>query len=123
LLVTFACRHCNVALVVPDDLTGQYMICPICSGGNDIPDPPQMPFTGRAADYGVVELKCLNCGYNVEGLTDNLCPECGRRFTPAYLAKLAAKGPLKGPNIYVLIMWIVVLTSPCWITALFSMFD
>lgn len=26
--------------------------------------------------------RCLNCGYIVDGLSDNRCPECGRAFDP-----------------------------------------
>ena len=25
---------------------------------------------------------CVACGYNLQGLTDARCPECGREFTP-----------------------------------------
>ncbi|MGD8453869.1 MAG: hypothetical protein PVJ57_18800 [Phycisphaerae bacterium] len=27
--------------------------------------------------------RCLDCGYILEGLSDNRCPECGRAFDPA----------------------------------------
>ncbi len=30
---------------------------------------------------------CPNCGYNLTGLPENRCPECGREFDPAQLAQ------------------------------------
>ena len=34
---------------------------------------------------------CLNCGYNLTGLTELRCPECGARFTRAELYKARVK--------------------------------
>jgi hypothetical protein len=32
-------------------------------------------------------LKCPTCGYDVRGLPENRCPECGRPFDPAILRR------------------------------------
>ncbi len=37
-------------------------------------------------------MRCLGCGYNLRGLPENRCPECGRTFDPddpqSYVSKL-----------------------------------
>ena len=35
----------------------------------------------RIARAGVGTLVCPNCGYNMTGLSEARCPECGNRFT------------------------------------------
>jgi predicted Zn-ribbon and HTH transcriptional regulator len=30
---------------------------------------------------GIDAIACLNCGYNLTGLNEARCPECGSRFT------------------------------------------
>jgi hypothetical protein len=32
-------------------------------------------------------LFCPHCGYNLTGLTENRCPECGREFDPAIISQ------------------------------------
>jgi hypothetical protein len=36
--------------------------------------------TARRASYDAAE-HCMTCGYNLTGLTSDLCPECGTRLT------------------------------------------
>ncbi|MCG3137857.1 MAG: hypothetical protein HJJLKODD_01712 [Phycisphaerae bacterium] len=37
-----------------------------------------------------VELFCLQCDYNLQGLTTTICPECGQPFDPVELQKIFA---------------------------------
>jgi hypothetical protein len=49
-------------------------------------------------------LYCPKCGYNLTGLTEDRCPECGEKFSRA---ELAAIGGIKHPSI---VWFLVVLT-------------
>jgi hypothetical protein len=49
------------------------------------PDPQAVDDTG---------MRCQECGYNVTGLTDNRCPECGTEFDPDLLQRIAAGEPI-----------------------------
>jgi hypothetical protein len=39
-------------------------------------------------------LRCLHCEYNLTGLTENRCPECGEEFDPDQLRRIAAGEPM-----------------------------
>lgn len=64
-------------------------------------------------------LYCPRCGYNLTGLTQNVCPECGEGFDPDGLAKrqdvwLATKGTVLPqiilfPAIFAVIVPIIVM--------------
>jgi hypothetical protein len=111
----FQCVRCRADLNVPDDLVGQYVICWNCSAGNVVPDPPEMPFTGRAADYGADKLACCWCGYSLEGLSENRCPECGRRFDPCYVARMRSstpKGTASSAGVNPTLAWAMIILSP-----------
>ena len=41
----------------------------------------------------MTELFCPQCEYNLTGLTQDLCPECGRPFDREEIARLAASAP------------------------------
>ena len=41
----------------------------------------------------MTDLYCSNCDYNLSGLHENRCPECGTTFDPAELLRLAAAAP------------------------------
>ncbi len=79
-----SCPKCRELLVVPDSIMGGYMICRVCGAGFDVPEPPPMFFSGGVSPAGA-HLRCYFCGYTVEGLRENRCPECGRRFDPDFL--------------------------------------
>jgi hypothetical protein len=38
--------------------------------------------TGRDSKPSRPTMWCMNCGYALDGLSENRCPECGRRFDP-----------------------------------------
>jgi len=52
----------------------------------DAPNPVQF----ATQDSG---LECLNCGYNLTGLIENRCPECGTAFDPVELRRLCGPEP------------------------------
>ncbi|UCG34058.1 MAG: hypothetical protein JSU68_05360 [Phycisphaerales bacterium] len=50
--------------------------------------PPEAPLV---SDSG---MRCLVCDYNVTGLRENRCPECGTEFDPDLLRRVAAGQPI-----------------------------
>jgi hypothetical protein len=44
------------------------------------------------------ELRCLECDYDLRGLTENRCPECGTPFDPEELRAIAAGEPQSVPS-------------------------
>ena len=56
-------------------------------------------------------LYCPNCGYNLTGLTEERCPECGGRFSRAELAAIGGiRYPSLGVPLAVLLLPPVVFT-------------
>ena len=70
-----------------DELVGEYVVCAACERMVQIPDPPPMQLTDAPVAAVVNGLRCPHCGYALRALTENTCPECGRRFDPMYLAR------------------------------------
>ena len=52
-----------------------------------MPEIPNLVLTG---------CRCLQCGYDLRGLPEHVCPECGLRFDPAELAEYANRGGFIG---------------------------
>lgn len=119
----FPCSRCRATISVPDSLVGQYVICWNCSAGNDVPDPPELPYSGVASDYGVDRLECIHCGYSVVSLTQNRCPECGRRFDPHYLAHVIQERQRfagRNPTHWLTVAFLLIILLPCLISVLFG---
>ena len=49
----------------------------------------------RLAAHGMPTIACPLCGYNLAGLTEARCPECGASFT---LEQIVLAGPQTGPQ-------------------------
>jgi hypothetical protein len=58
--------------------------------------------------------RCLGCGYILDGLPENRCPECGRRFDPSdlrtYLLKTYSGRPLLALAIVFASLWVIGVT-------------
>lgn len=50
-------------------------------------------------------LFCPNCDYDLTGLTENRCPECGQPFDPDYLERILPIGALRAPKCSTLWQW------------------
>lgn len=64
------------------------------------------------AGYFIPDARCPKCGYEVSGLTDDLCPECGRQYS---LQDAILSGSRFGnvPKVWVqLLSFILVLSIP-----------
>jgi hypothetical protein len=75
----------------------------------------------------LTDLLCANCDYNLTGLTENRCPECGNSFDPAELQRLLRNAPApKGLTALVIqVLWpaavfpsvlgLVAVAGPRWL--------
>jgi len=46
----------------------------------------------------VVPVACPQCGYNVSGIPEPVCPECGTSFAPAQVGSRGGSDPASAPN-------------------------
>ena len=81
----FSCAHCGHKTFARDEFIGEQVVCVGCGRMTEIPQPPLIALTDPAVARAVWRLGCPWCGYRLQGLPDNRCPECGRRFDPLYL--------------------------------------
>jgi|SRR4051794_38027094 hypothetical protein len=81
----FSCDHCGHKALARDEFIGEQVVCIGCERMTEIPQPPLIALTDPAVATAVWRLGCPWCGYRLQGLPDNRCPECGRRFDPLYL--------------------------------------
>jgi hypothetical protein len=81
----FSCDHCGQKSLARDEFIGEQVVCVGCERMTEIPQPPLIALTDPAVATAVWRLGCPWCGYRLQGLPDNRCPECGRRFDPLYL--------------------------------------
>ena len=59
------------------------------------------------------DIACLECGYNLRGIPDGECPECGEAFTRKHLLALLRRRPFKfGSLAFNAVAWIVLY----WLT-------
>jgi DNA-directed RNA polymerase subunit M/transcription elongation factor TFIIS len=83
--MAFHCDHCGNAIPARGEFVGEQVVCARCERVTEIPEPPPMPLTDPAVARAVGRLLCPWCQYRLQGLLENRCPECGRRFDPHYL--------------------------------------
>ena len=51
-------------------------------------------------------LHCPQCGYNLTGLAQNRCPECGREFDPEVeAARSASQQPIGLAGVLIRLIW------------------
>jgi len=62
----------------------------------------------------MTNLYCPNCDYNLAGLLENRCPECGTTFDPTELLKLTAASP-KPISVSIVILHLI------WPAAVFTL--
>jgi DNA-directed RNA polymerase subunit RPC12/RpoP len=89
--VQFACAKCGKALGASDTLVGSVIVCWHCQQPNRVPEPAPTLLRNVSLASVLAELRCPHCGYQLEGLVENLCPECGRRFDPLHLLRKDAR--------------------------------
>ena len=106
----FPCGHCGHRIPARDELVGEYVVCAACERMNEIPDPPPMRLTDAPVAAILGGLRCPHCGYALHTLRENTCPECGRRFDPAYLARTGWGQTWRLPNpMLVLFVFVIML--------------
>ena len=81
----FSCAHCGHKALARDEFIGEQVVCVGCERMTEIPEPPLIRLADPAVTQAVWRLGCPWCGYRLQGLPDNQCPECGHRFDPLYL--------------------------------------
>ena len=81
----FPCGQCGHTIPARDEFVGEQVVCVGCGRMTEIPEPPPMALTDPAVARAASRLHCPWCGYRLQGLAENRCPECGRRFNPMYL--------------------------------------
>jgi len=65
-------------------------------------------------------LYCPICGYNLTGLPENRCPECGQAFNPLQLLNSARRPHSGFAATFVLVLWPPVIASILPIEIIFS---
>jgi len=63
-------------------------------------------------------MRCLNCGYDLRGLPENRCPECGRAFDAADPASYLSKLKSGRRYLFLAILGVAMLLLPLIITKL-----
>ncbi len=74
---------------VPVEPSAAASVPPVPAGG---------PATAGSSAIQDAGLRCLNCCYNLTGLTENRCPECNTPFDPEELQRIFAGDPFPVPG-------------------------
>jgi hypothetical protein len=63
---------------------------------------------------------CRQCGYDLTGLTENRCPECGRTFDPAEREVILARATAPSPRMHRGVILILALAVALTLLAVYS---
>src|SRR5262245_40214819 len=62
-------------------------------------------------DQSERDLYCPKCGYNVRGLEDSLCPECGSEFNRTELLQVPQVQPISLGRALLRLLWLPVAST------------
>lgn len=105
----FACPSCGGRLRVVGAMLGEPMVCCHCETAVTVPDPAPA-FIAPALGPQLALRGCPYCDHPLEGLGQNLCPACGRRFDVQQLLLSHRSGVLQRPGLVfglILTLWVL----------------
>jgi hypothetical protein len=76
----FQCHNCQVSLYAADMSIGKLVKCRHCRQSSVVPSPERVVFKQPLGTVMPAGLRCEQCDYDLRGLPQNRCPECGYEF-------------------------------------------